>query len=131
MIGFIVNIDRFTEDNSDFRHVLYTGRNLQLVLMPLAPGEDIGEEVHLTHDQFFRIKAGEGRVVNNGVTSNIESDFAVIVPAVARHNIVYTGGKPMRLCTLYAPPQHKDGFVAAARALAEASLEKLDGVTSE
>ena len=131
MIGFIANIDRFTEENSDFRHVLYTERNLQFVLMSLAPGEDIGEEVHLTHDQFFRIKAGEGRVVNNGVTSKIKSDFAVIVPAGARYNIVYTSGKPMRLRTHYAPPQHKDGFTASTRALADGSPEKFDGVTSE
>jgi mannose-6-phosphate isomerase-like protein (cupin superfamily) len=87
--------------------------------------------VHLTHGQFFRIEAGKGHVVIDGVTSKIKKDFAVIVPAGARHNIVNSGDHPMWLYTLYAPPQHKDGFVAVTRALADASPEKYDGVASE
>jgi mannose-6-phosphate isomerase-like protein (cupin superfamily) len=131
MQGFIGDIEHLTDDNENFRHVIYTGQHLQLVLMTLAPGEDIGEEVHLTHGQFFRIEAGKGHVVIDGVTSKIKKDFAVIVPAGARHNIVNSGDHPMRLYTLYAPPQHKDGFVAVTRALADASPEKYDGVASE
>lgn len=131
MNGFIGDIEHLTDDNENFRHVIYTGQHLQLVLMTLAPGEDIGEEVHLTHDQFFRIEAGKGHAVIDGVTSKIKRDFAVIVPAGAHHNIVNSGDKPMRLYTLYAPPQHKDGFVAATRMLADASPEKYDGVSSE
>lgn len=131
MHGFIGDIERLTDDSEDFRHVVYTGAHLQLVLMTLAPGEDIGEEVHLTHDQFFRIEAGKGHVVIDGVQSKIKKDFAVIVPAGALHNIVNSGEKSMRLYTLYAPPRHKDGFVAATRELADKSPEKFDGVASE
>ncbi|MDP2800655.1 MAG: cupin domain-containing protein [Phreatobacter sp.] len=127
MKGFVAEIANMTEENSDFRRVLYTGTNLQLVLMSLLPGEDIGEEVHATHDQFFRIETGQGLVTIDGTQSKIKKDHAVIVPAGARHNIVNTGDEPMRLYTLYAPPQHRDGFVATTRALAEASAEKFEG----
>jgi mannose-6-phosphate isomerase-like protein (cupin superfamily) len=131
MKGFIGDLEHLTDDNDKFRHVIYTGQHLQLVLMTLAPDGEIGEEVHLTHDQFFRIEAGKGHVVIDGVSTKIKKDFAVIVPAGARHNIVNSGDKPMRLYSLYAPPQHKDGFAAATRALADASPEKFDGVSSE
>lgn len=131
MKGFVANIEEITEENTDFRHVLYTGKNLQLVLMSLHPGEEIGEETHTAHDQFFRIETGKGVAWIDGVESNIKKDHAVIVPAGARHNIVNTGDKPMRLFTLYAPPQHRDGFVARTRDLANASAEKFDGTVSE
>lgn len=131
MKGFVADIKEITEENADFRRVLYTGKNLQLVLMSLHPGEEIGEEVHATHDQFFRIETGKGVVRIDGVQSKIKKDHAVIVPAGARHNIVNTGEKPMRLYTLYAPPQHRDGFVAKTRALAEASTEAFEGTASE
>lgn len=131
MKGFVADIEDITEENTDFRRVLYTGRNLQLVLMSLNPGEAIGAEVHATHDQFFRIEEGKGLVSIDGVQSEINKDHAVIVPAGARHNIVNTGDEAMRLYTLYAPPQHRDGFVAKTRALADASTEKFDGKPSE
>lgn len=131
MKGFVADIEDITEANSDFRHVLYTGKNLQLVLMSLNPGEDIGEEVHAAHDQFFRIETGKGIVTIDGMQSRIKKDHAIIVPAGARHNITNTGEKPMRLYTLYAPPQHRDGFIAATRALADASAEAFAGTTSE
>ncbi len=131
MKGFVADIEDVTDDNKDFRRVLYTGKNLQLVLMSLNPGEDIGEEVHATHDQFFRIEAGSGLVSIDGTQSKIEEDYAIIVPAGARHNITNTGERPMRLYTLYAPPQHHDGFVARTRALADASPEKFEGTMTE
>jgi mannose-6-phosphate isomerase-like protein (cupin superfamily) len=131
MKGFVADIEDMTEENTDFRRVLYTGKNLQLVLMSLNPGEAIGDEVHATHDQFFRIEDGKGLVSIDGVQSKIKKDHAVIVPAGARHNIVNTGEKPMRLYTLYAPPQHRDGFAAKTRALADASTETFEGTVSE
>lgn len=131
MKGFVADIQDLTEENTDFRRVLYTGKNLQLVLMSLHPGEEIGEETHATHDQFFRIETGKGVAWIDGAQSEIKKDHAVIVPAGARHNIVNTGDKPMRLYTLYAPPQHREGFVATTRALADASVEKFEGTLSE
>lgn len=131
MRGFVADIEDLTEENTNFRHVLYTGKNLQLVLMSLNPGEEIGEETHATHDQFFRIETGKGVAWIDGVQSKIKKDHAVIVPAGARHNIVNTGNEPMRLYTLYAPPQHRDGFVAATRALADASTEVFNGTLTE
>ena len=131
MKSFVADIENLTEQNADFRRVLYTGKNLQLVVMSLLPGEAIGEEVHATHDQFFRIEAGKGVAWIDGVESKIKKDHAIIVPAGARHNIVNTDDKPMRLYTLYAPPQHREGFVASTRALAEASVETFDGIVSQ
>ena len=83
MKGFVDDIEKLTEENTDFRRVLYTGKHLQLVLMALQPGEDIGEEVHAGHDQFFRFEKGNGEVVIDGVSHKIKSDFGVIVPAGA------------------------------------------------
>ncbi len=105
MKGFIDDIEELTEDNEDFRHVLYTGQKLQLVLMTLQPGEEIGEEVHAGTDQFFRVEKGKGEVVIDGKATKIKSDMAIIVPAGARHNIKNTGDKPLNLYTLYAPPE--------------------------
>lgn len=99
--------------------------------MSLHPSEEIGEETHASHDQFFRIETGKGVAWIDGAQSKIKKDHAVIVPAGARHNIVNTGDKPMRLYTLYAPPQHREGFVATTRALADASPETFDGTVSE
>ena len=131
MKGFVADIEELTEKNSDFRRVLYTGKNLQLVLMSLKPGEEIGEEVHEDRDQFFRVEMGEGEVRIDGNRSKIEDDDAIIVPAGARHNVVNTGDKPLRLYTLYAPPEHRDGTVHATKADAEASEEHFDGKTTE
>jgi mannose-6-phosphate isomerase-like protein (cupin superfamily) len=131
MKGFIGDIEDLTEENSDFRRVVYTGKNLQLVLMSLAPGEEIGEEVHEDRDQFFRVEAGTGEVRIDGKPSPIEDDDAVIVPAVARHNIVNTGNDPLRLYTIYGPPEHRDGTVHRTKAEADASEEHFDGKTTE
>ncbi len=129
--GFIDNLEDLTEDNRAFRRVVYTGRHLQLVLMSLAPGEDIGEEVHATHDQFFRVEEGEGAVVINGVRTRLRDDDAVIVPAGARHNVFNTGREPLKLYTLYGPPEHRDGVVHHRKADALKSDEHFDGGTTE
>ena len=131
MNGFVDDIEELTEANKHFRHVLYSGQKLQLVLMALQPGEDIGEEVHTGTDQFFRVEKGKGEVVIDGKTTAIKSDMAIIVPAGARHNIKNTGDKPLKLYTLYAPPEHIDGTVHASKADAEAAHEHFDGKTTE
>jgi len=131
MKGFVSDIEDLTEHNVDFRRVLYTGKNLQLVLMSIAPGEDIGEEIHPDRDQFFRVEAGKGEVSIDGRKTNIESDSAILVPAGARHNVRNTGPKPLKLYTLYGPPEHKDGTVHATRTEAFAAHEHFAGKTTE
>ena len=116
MKGFVADIEELTEQNRDFRRVLYTGKQIQLVLMSLLPGEEIGDEVHEDRDQFFRIEKGEGEVWIDGNRSMIKSDDAIVVPAGAWHNIANTGEKPLRLYTLYAPPEHRDGTVHVTKA---------------
>jgi mannose-6-phosphate isomerase-like protein (cupin superfamily) len=129
--GFIGNIEDRTEENPDFRRVLYTGPHMQLVLMALHPGEEIGDEVHSDTDQFFRVEMGKGEVWIDGQQTKIESDMAIVVPAGARHNIKNTGEKPLKLYTLYAPPHHADGTVQPTKADAEASTEHFAGQTTE
>ena len=119
MKGFIADIEDQTEENRDFRRVLYTGPHMQLVLMSLAPGEELGEEVHETTDQFFRVEEGKGEVVIDGRETRIESDIAIIVPAGTRHNVRNTGHKALRFYTLYAPPEHPDGTVHRTKADAD------------
>ena len=131
MKGFVGNIEEMTEANSDFRRVLYTARQIQLVLMALRPGEEIGEEIHKDRAQFFRVETGRGEVWIDGISTKIKSATAIIVPAGARHNIKNTGDKPLQLYTLYAPPEHVDGIVRATKADAEASEEHFDGKTTE
>jgi mannose-6-phosphate isomerase-like protein (cupin superfamily) len=131
--GFCDNIDRATVENEDFRRVLYTGKNLQLVLMTLQPGDEIGEEVHEDRDQFFRIEEGSGVVDIDGVENRVEDDFAVIVPAGARHNVRNTGSEPLRLYTIYGPPEHLDAIVQSTKAEADRRhpQEEWDGKTTE
>lgn len=131
MKGYVGNIDDLTEKNEEFRRVLYTGKNLQLVLMALQTGEDIGQEIHEDRDQFFRIETGNGEIEIDGVRSEIKAGSAVIVPAGARHNLRNSGTSALRLYTLYAPPEHRDGTVHATKADAEASEEHFDGKTTE
>jgi mannose-6-phosphate isomerase-like protein (cupin superfamily) len=130
MKGFVQDIERLAVQNDDFRRVLYTARHCQLVLMALNPGEEIGMEVH-TLDQFFRVEEGSGEAILDGVRTPIQAGFAVVVPAGATHNIVNTGTTPLKLYTLYAPPNHRDGVVHATRTEAEADTEQFDGKTSE
>lgn len=131
MKGFVDDIEDLTEANKDFRRVLYTGKHLQLVLMALKPGEEIGEEVHADHDQFFRIEKGKGEVWIDGVRTRIKSDQAIVVPAGARHNVINTGDKSLKLYTIYGPPDHKDGILRATKAEALAIEEHFDGTTTE
>lgn len=131
MKGFIGNIEDLTEGNTDYRRVLYTGHNLQLVLMSLEPGEEIGEEVHDDRDQFFRVEEGSGEILIDGAVHPIEDDIAMIVPAGARHNVRNTGSEPLRLYTIYGPPEHVDGTVHETKAEADASHEHFDGKTTE
>jgi mannose-6-phosphate isomerase-like protein (cupin superfamily) len=130
MKGFVQDIEGLSTRNTDFRKVLYTARNCQLVLMSLKPGEEIGAEVH-TLDQFFRVEQGAGEAVIDGLRTAIQSGFAVLVPAGARHNIINSGTAPMSLYTLYAPPNHRDGVVHPTRDAAEADTEHFDGQTTE
>lgn len=132
MKGFIDNIEKLSLENENFRKVLYTAKNSQLVLMSLKPGEEIGEEVHQL-DQFIRCEAGEGKAVLDGVEHAISDGFSVVVPAGAKHNIINTSAdKAMKLYTVYSPPNHKDGTVHATKADAEADEgEHFDGNTTE
>jgi len=131
--GYCDNIDKATVENEDFRRVLYTGKQLQLVLMTLQPGDEIGEEVHEDRDQFFRIEEGEGAIDIDGKENRVEDDFAVIVPAGARHNVRNTGSRPLRLYTIYGPPEHKDGVVQSTKEEADRrhSHEEWNGETTE
>ncbi len=133
MKGYVDNIEKATVANEDFRRVLYTGRNLQLVLMTLPPGCDIGEEVHVDRDQFFRIEKGEGVIRIDGTDNAVADDFAVIVPAGARHNVINTGTAPLRLYTIYGPPEHKDKVVHRDKAQAERDHDndEWEGETTE
>ena len=130
MKGFIQNIEGITVKNEDFRRVLYTARNCQLVVMALKPKEEIGMEVH-TLDQFFRVEEGTGEAVLNDVRIAISAGFAVLVPAGTNHNIINTGTVPLKLYTLYSPPNHRDGIVHRTRAEADADNEHFDGKTTE
>jgi mannose-6-phosphate isomerase-like protein (cupin superfamily) len=130
MKGFVQDIEGLAVANADFRRVLYTAKHCQLVLMALKPGEEIGAEVHKL-DQFFRVEEGAGEAVLDGVRTTIRAGFAVVVPAGANHNIVNTGDVPLKLYTLYAPPNHRDGVVHRIRAEAEADEEHFDGRTTE
>ena len=133
MKGYHDDIEKQTTGNSDFRRVLYTGKNLQLVLMTLQPGEEIGSEVHDDRDQFFRFEEGNGKVDIDDNCYAVEDGSGVIVPAGARHNVRNTGEAPLKLYTLYGPPEHKDGVVQATKAEAEARHhdEEWDGGTTE
>ena len=132
MKGYVDNIEQATIANEDFRRVLYTGAHLQLVLMTLPPGCDIGEEVHEDRDQFFRIEEGEGVIRIDGVDNKVEDDFAVIVPAGARHNVI-AGDRPLKLYTIYGPPEHRDGVVHKTKDDAERDHDNdhWDGGTTE
>ena len=133
MNGYHDDIEQQTKGNSDFRRVLYTGKHLQLVLMSLKPGEEIGAEVHPDNDQFFRVDSGSGVVTIDGKDSKISDGFAVVVPAGARHNIKNDGDEPLKLYTLYGPPDHKDKTVHKTKADAEAQhdADEWDGGTTE
>jgi len=129
--GYVINIEEATKENDNFRRVLYTAKHSQLVLMSLKPGEEIGEEVHNNLDQFFRFEEGEGKVVIEGEEFQIEDGFAVVIPAGTKHNIINTSSEmPLKLYTIYSPPNHKDVTVHKTKEEAESSEEHFDGLTS-
>lgn len=128
MHGYVINIEQATLENSDFRRVLYTAKHSQLVLMNLKPSEEIGEETH-TLDQFIRVERGEGEAVLNGESHEIKDGFAIVVPAGVTHNIRNTGTNNLKLYTLYAPPEHRDGVVEHSKT--DVVEEHFDGKTTE
>ncbi|MFA6422375.1 MAG: cupin domain-containing protein [Candidatus Buchananbacteria bacterium] len=131
MKGYVTNIEEDTIENDDFRKVLYTAPNSQLVLMSLNPGEDIGEEIH-DLDQFIRIEDGEGKAVLNGMEYDIKDDFAIVIPKGMTHNIINTSDlKKLKLYTIYSPPNHKDGTIHVTKEQAESEEEQFDGKTTE
>ncbi len=130
MKGFVQNIEDLVNKNRDFRKVLYTAANIQLVVMSLNPKEEIGVELHEL-DQFFRVEEGTGEALLEGLRTEISAGFAVLVPAGTKHNIINTGKVPLKLYTLYAPPNHREGVVHRTRADAEKDTEHFDGKTTE
>ena len=130
MKGFVKDIEGLAVENAAFREVLYTAKHCQLVVMALKPKEEIGAEVHKL-DQFFRVEEGTGEAVLDGVRTVIRAGFAVVVPAGTNHNIINIGSVPLKLYTLYAPPNHRDGVVHYTRAEAEADNEHFDGKMTE
>ncbi|MBI4128617.1 MAG: cupin domain-containing protein [Parcubacteria group bacterium] len=128
MKGYITNIEKVTKENSDYRRVLYTAKNSQLVLMSIKPGEEIGEEIHEL-DQFIRFEAGEGRMMLDGIEHMVQADDAVVIPKGTKHNVINTGSVDLKLYTIYSPPEHKDGTIHATKA--EETEEHFDGETTE
>lgn len=112
MNGHVTNIERDTVRNTDFRRVVYTGQHMQLVLMTLPPRECIGLETHDTHDQFIRVEEGNGVVRLDGEEHILHDGSAIVIPAGVKHDVLNTSSQaPLRLYTLYSPPEHPDGTV--------------------
>ena len=131
MKGYVTDIENATLENTDFRRVLYTGKNSQLVLMSLRPNEEIGEEVH-TLDQFIRVESGDGFAVLDGVKHPITDGTAIVIPAGTKHNVVNdSAGGELKLYTVYSPPEHRDGTIHKTKADALAHEEHFDGKTTE
>ena len=132
MKGFMGNIEKDTLENENFRKVLYTGKNSQLVLMSLAPKEEIGMEVHAENDQFFRFEKGKGKVLIDGNEYAVGDGVAIVVPAGAQHNVVNVSEtESLKLYTIYSPAHHQDGIVRATKAEAESNEAEFDGKTTE
>ena len=132
MNGFKTNIERDTLANDNFRKVLYTAKHLQLVLMSLQPGEEIGEETHRENDQFFRFEGGSGKCIIDGNEYDLADGDVVVIPAGAKHNIINTGEtEALKMYTIYAPPHHKDGIIRATKEDAEKNDAEFDGITTE
>ncbi|MEK7515137.1 MAG: cupin domain-containing protein [Patescibacteria group bacterium] len=121
MAGFHTNIEKDTLENENYRKVIYTAQHMQVVLMTLRAGEEIGMETHAEHDQFIRVENGEGKAYLNDSVYDLADGSAVVIPAGTQHNIVNTGSGPMRLYTIYTPPEHPDGTLQATKAEADAA----------
>ena len=127
MSGYSINIEQKTLEGNNFREVLHTTKHSQLVIMTLQPGEEIGMEHHTGHDQFIRVEAGVGVAILDGEKHALEDGVAVIIPAGVEHNVINTSqSEPMRLYSLYMPPEHPDGIVHATKAEAD-EYEKQHG----
>lgn len=132
MKGYFNNIERETEQNDNFRKVVYTAEGLQLVLMSIPVGGEIGEEVHNENDQFIRVEVGKATAHIDDNTYDMEEDDVIIVPRGARHNVVNASkDQALKVYTLYGPAHHKDGYVAKTKEEADASEEEFDGKTTE
>lgn len=132
MKGYKGNIEKVTVENENFRKVIYTGKHLQLVLMSLKVGEDIGEEVHLENDQFFRFENGSGKCIIDGNEYQVGEGDVIVVPAGAKHNVINTNSsKSFKMYTIYGPPNHQDGTIRLTKSEAEKIAEHFDGKTSE
>lgn len=132
MKGFNIGIEKATIENENFRKVLYTSKNSQLVLMSLLPKEEIGLETHSDNDQFFRFEAGVGEVHIDAEVYKIKDGDAIIVPAGAKHNIINTSSTlPLKMYTIYSPPHHKDGIIRSTKQEAIDIEEEYQGVTTE
>jgi len=116
MTGFVVELEKATLDNENFRSVLYTAKHSQLVVMTIQPGDDIGLETHAGHDQFIRVEAGSAKAMLNGEEHELIDGSAVVIPAGTEHNIINTGSDKLKLYTLYTPPEHPDGTIHATKA---------------
>jgi mannose-6-phosphate isomerase-like protein (cupin superfamily) len=131
MKGFYSNIEKETLANNNFRKVLYTSKHSQLVLMSLLPGEEIGMEVHKDNDQFFRFESGTGKVIIDGNEYDVKDGDAIIVPSGAKHNVINTGDKELKIYTIYSPAHHKDKIIRTTKAEAESNEAEFDGKTTE
>jgi len=128
--GYVANIEEATMQNTDYRRVLYTGEKSQLVVMSIEPGDEIGEEVHGDIDQFIRVESGSGTAVLNGDQEHIlKDDWAVIIPAGVKHNVINTGNEPLKLYSIYSPAEHQEGTVHPTKA--DETHEHFDGTTTE
>jgi len=130
MNGYTANIEKLSLENDNFRKVLYTDKNTQLVLMSLLTGEEIGEEVHDV-DQFLRVEKGTGTAIMSDISHGLTDGSIIIVPAGTKHNVINTGPDSMKLYSLYMPPHHRDGVVHKTKAEAEADTEHFDGKITE
>lgn len=132
MKGFRTNIETDTLGNMSFRKVLYTGKHSQLVLMSLAPKEDIGEETHPDNDQFFRFESGTGKCIIDGNEYEVGDGVAIVVPAGSVHNIINTSdSESLKFYTIYSPAHHKDAIVRETKKEAEENEADFDGTTTE
>jgi mannose-6-phosphate isomerase-like protein (cupin superfamily) len=132
MKGFKTNIERDTLKNRNFRKVIYTGKNSQLVLMSLKPKEEIGLETHPENDQFLRFEGGTGRVIIDDSKYSVRDGDAVVIPAGAKHNVINTSSEEeLKIYTIYSPPHHKDGTIHKTKEQAGTDDEEFDGKTTE
>ncbi len=132
MKGFKSNIEKNALENENFRKVLYTSKHLQVVLMSLKPGEEIGEETHPSIDQFFRFEGGRGKCIIDGNEYRVDNGDVIVVPAGSKHNVINTDAvKGLKMYTIYAPPDHKDALINATKKDAEKNDIEFDGKTTE